>query len=131
MLRTTFTAIAAVAVFGTLFSVSSFADGTAKPTTRGLRFPSLTPDGKDVVFAWRGDLWRAPVAGGGARRLTINDAQDTKPRVSPDGKWIAFSSRRAGSYDVFVMPAEGGEPRQVTYNSALDIATDWSPDGTK
>jgi tricorn protease len=100
-------------------------------STRGLRFPSITPDGKTVVFAWRGDVWRAPVAGGAAVRLTIHEAQDTKPRVSPDGTRVAFTSRRGGSYDVYVMPLEGGEPRQVTFHSATDVATDWSPDGRR
>src|SRR5262245_18856522 len=106
------------------------ADASAA-ATRGLRFPSLTPDGKTVVFAWRGDVWRAPVAGGNATRLTLNEAQDTKPRVSPDGTRIAFTSRRTGNYDVFTMPIEGGQPKQVTFHSAADLAVDWSPDGKK
>ena len=41
---------------GAFASTASAAD---KAATRGLRFPSLTPDGKTVVFAWRGDIWRA------------------------------------------------------------------------
>ena len=34
------------------------------------RYPSLSPDGKDVVFSWRGDLWRVGIEGGKAVRLT-------------------------------------------------------------
>src|SRR5688572_28378129 len=64
-----------------------------KSPTRGLRYPSLTPDGKTVVFAWHGDIWRMPTAGGAATRLTMHDAQDTKPKVSPDGNWVVFSSK--------------------------------------
>ena len=82
----------------------------AKPTL-GLRYPSLTPDGRAVVFDYRGDIWRAPLDGKAhADRLTINDAQDTLPRVSPDGTQVAFSSRRAGGYDLYVMPIDGGLP---------------------
>jgi tricorn protease len=104
----------------------------AEGPTRGLRFPSLAPDGKTVVFAWRGDVWRAPADGGGpAVRLTIHEEQDTKPRVSPDGRHVAFTSKRAGSYDVYVTSIDGGEPRQVTFHSATDVATDWSPDGRR
>jgi tricorn protease len=117
-----------------LVAVAPRARGDAseeKKPTRGLRFPVLTPDGKTVVFAWRGDIWRAPVAGGAATRLTIHEAQDTKPKVSPDGRWIAFSSKRTGNYDVFVMPVDGGEPRQVTFHSAADIVSDWSPDSKR
>ena len=121
-------AAAAVVVSATLPRIASAAD---KPATRGLRFPSLTPDGKTCVFAWRGDIWKAPVSGGAATRLTIHEAQDTKPRVSSDGKWIAFSSKRSGNYDVFVMPIDGGEPKQITFHSSSEIATDWSPDGSR
>ncbi len=102
----------------------------APEPTSGLRYPCLTPDGKTVVFSWRGDIWSAPVDGSGqARRLTIHEAQDTIPRVSPDGKQIAFSSQRSGGYDLWVMPIEGGEPRRVTEHSAAAILCDWSPDG--
>jgi Tol biopolymer transport system component/C-terminal processing protease CtpA/Prc len=122
-----------------VLSCAAGAAGLARPagadapdsSTRGLRFPTLSPDGKTVAFAWRGDLWRAPVAGGPATRLTLHEAQDTKPRFSPDGTQIAFTSRRTGNYDVFVMPAEGGQPKQVTFHSAADLAVDWSPDGKR
>ena len=126
-----FALLSALAVAGVAALAPATALAAEKPPTRGLRFPSLTPDGKTVVFAWRGDIWRAPVAGGTATRLTIHEAQDTKPRVSPDGKWIAFSSKRTGNYDVFLMPIEGGEPKQVTTHSGTDIVTDWSPDGKR
>ena len=132
-MRTTsrFCLILALASGPLLFGSARLARAEEKKPTRGLRYPTLVPDGKTVVFAWRGDIWRAPVEGGSATRLTIHEAQDTKPRVSPDGKWIAFSSRRTGNYDVFVMPIDGGEPRQVTFHSGNDFATDWSADGKK
>jgi tricorn protease len=102
-----------------------------KPTV-GLRYPSLTPDNRQVVFSYRGDIWIAPTEGTApARRLTIHEAQDTLPRVSPDGTRIAFSSLRNGNYDLFVMPVEGGVPRQVTSYSGVDILCDWSPDGKR
>src|SRR5262249_7296120 len=53
------------------------------------------------------------------------------PRFSPDGNWIAFSSNRAGNYDVFVMPAAGGKPRQLTFHSANDTVVGWSPDSKR
>ena len=109
--------LAAPLVLGAAPGGPAWAD--AKPT-QGLRYPSLTPDGKWVAFDYRGDIWRASLDGKGhADRLTINDAQDTLPRVSPDGTQIAFSSRRAGGYDLFVMPVEGGLPRQVTFHSGI------------
>jgi tricorn protease len=130
MTRSVRRALAGAAVLAAVLTAPEVRAAEGEPT-RGLRFPALTPDGKTVVFAWRGDVWRAPLGGGPAVRLTIHEEQDTKPRISPDGRRIAFTSKRTGSYDVFVMPVEGGEPRQVTFHSAMDVATDWSPDGKR
>jgi tricorn protease len=110
----------------------STAPMAADESTQGLRYPSLTPDGKSVVFCYRGDVWIAPRDGKGpAQRLTIHEEQDTLCRVSPDGQQIAFTSSRNGNYDVYVMPVTGGEPRQVTFHSAVEILCDWSPDGKR
>jgi len=49
--------------------------------------------------------------------LTANLARNTFPRLSPDGKWVAFTSNRMGNDDVWVMPAAGGEPRQLTFSA--------------
>ena len=104
----------------------------AKDERRALRYPSLTPDGKQVVFCYRGDVWIAPLDGSHrADRLTIHEEQETLTRVSPDGKHVAFSSNRGGGYDLYVMPVTGGEPRQVTFHSTPEILCNWSPDGKK
>ena len=99
--------------------------------TRGLRYPSLSPDGSLVTFAYRGDIWVAETKGKDPRitRLTIHEAQDTLPRFSPDGKHIAFSSLREGAYDVYVVPVVGGVPKRVTHHSGLEIVCDWTQDG--
>ena len=66
---------------------------------------------------------------GEARRLTSTPAIESDPHFSPDGKWIAFTSNRAGVGAVYVMPAEGGEPRRITWSPAGEEARGWSPDG--
>ncbi|MCK6458669.1 MAG: S41 family peptidase [Planctomycetes bacterium] len=110
----------------------SSAAAAADESTQGLRYPSLTPDGKSVVFCYRGDIWIAPRDGKGpAQRLTIHEEQDTLCRVSPDGKEIAFTSSRSGNYEIYVMPVTGGEPKQVTFHSGVDIVCEWSPDGKR
>ncbi len=90
--------------------------------------PCLTPDGQTVIFAFEGDLWKANVNNGQATRLTAMQGYETSPRVSPDGKWIAFSGRQYGNADVFVMPVNGGEVKQITYHSSGDEVTSWSWD---
>src|SRR5271166_4200998 len=83
---------------------------------RLLRHPSYSK-GK-VAFSYLGDIWIANENGSGAERVTDHKARDVFPRFSPDGNWIAFSSNRAGNYDVFVIPAAGGKARQLTFHSA-------------
>jgi len=91
--------------------------------------PALSPDGKTLVFSWRGDLWTVPSSGGTARALTFHPARETLPRFSPDGKQLAFVSYRTGTHQVFVMDTEGGAPRQVTFHSEGSAVQDWFPDG--
>ncbi|MBL0183835.1 MAG: PD40 domain-containing protein [Chitinophagaceae bacterium] len=90
--------------------------------------PCLTPDGQTVIFSFEGDLWKANVNNGQASRLTAMQGYETSPRVSPDGKWIAFTGRQYGNADIFMMPVNGGEIRQITYHSANDEVTSWSWD---
>ena len=96
---------------------------------RFARTPDISPDGKQVAFSYRGDVWTVEAIGGVARPVTMHEAHDVNPVFSPDGKWIAFSANRHGQYDVFVSPAVGGKPRRLTYDSAHDVVTGWTPDG--
>src|SRR5579871_1527504 len=84
-----------------------------------------------IAFTYLGDIWVANDNGSDPERLTDNKARDMLPRFSPDGSQIAFSSNRAGNYDVYVIPAAGGKPRQLTFHSADDQVLGWTPDGRK
>ena len=103
---------------------------TAAPQTPivGARMPALSPDGKQLVFVYRGDLWRAAATGGHATPLTQHVETDSHPLFSPDGKWIAFASRRNGNSDIFAVPVEGGLARQLTWHSGHEFPAGWSPD---
>ena len=83
------------------------------PDARLLRYPSI--HGDFVAFVYGGDIWRAPVAGGPALRLTSHPGLELFPKISPDGKWIAFSAEYSGSRQVWVIPSWGGPPRQLTF----------------
>jgi tricorn protease len=111
--------------FAILFTLHAMAQA---PSAYFLSSPSLTPDGQSVVFSFEGDIWKANVKDGQAFRLTAMQGYETSAKVSPDGKWIAFTGRQYGNADVFIMPANGGEVKQITYHSAGDDVSSWSWD---
>ncbi len=110
--------------------------------------PRLSPDGGSVAFTVKQldaekdranvDVWVAPI-GGEAIRLTSGPKSETKPRFSPDGKWIAFLAERPEDKakkeqeqaQVFLLPRTGGEAVRLTEfgGGVSDLA--WSPDGTR
>ena len=51
-----------------------------------LRHSSISPDGKEIVFTYKGDLYKVPSAGGNATQLTFHKAHDYKAVWSKDGK---------------------------------------------
>jgi tricorn protease len=111
------------------FVVTSISTAIASEPIRLASDPALSPDGKVLVFAWRGDLWRVSSAGGIATALTSHPASDRSPLFSPDGKTIAFISNREGSDQVYTMPADGGAPTQLTFHTNGYGLEDWYPDG--
>src|SRR5687767_5899419 len=94
-----------------------------------VRYPAISPDGKVIVFSYKGDLYKVPASGGDAVPLTLHEAHDYMPVWSRDGKWIAFASDRYGNFDVYVMPSAGGEAKRLTFHSANDVPYDFTPDG--
>ena len=63
-------------------------------------------------------------------RLTFGAGLQTDATFSPDGRFIAYASDRAGNWDIWVQPVSGGEPVQVTRSPSQDTQPDWSPDGS-
>ena len=113
---------------GLCWTVVCCAVAEAQPI-RLARDPELSADGSLLYFSYRGDLWRVNSGGGRARRLTSTSSNERRPRISPDGKQLAFSSDRTGSRQVFVMPLNGGKARQLTFHTEGCELQQWDPDG--
>ncbi len=109
--------------------------------------PSLSPDGALAALSvhravldkdkdeYEGNLWLVPLAGGAARQLTTS-GKDAGPKFSPDGKRIAFTSKRdMGKEDkgngLFVIPVDGGEARLLLRRKEGIEGFAWSPDGSR
>ncbi len=101
----------------------------AQEPIRLARTPDISPDGKLVAFSYKGDIWTVETIGGTAKSVTSHPAHDIGPVFSPDGRRLAFSSNRYGSYDIFVVAVQGGRPTRLTADSATEMVCGWSPDG--
>ncbi len=64
--------------------------------------PTWGRKGESLVFAQRGDLWWVARAGGAPVRLTFTAASERDPALSPDGKWLAFTSDSTGADNVWI-----------------------------
>lgn len=102
----------------------------AQPTEAlWLRDIKISPDGKNIAFGYRGDIWTVPVTGGQATRITTLDSYESTPVWSPDSRTIAFASDRHGNFDIFTVPATGGQATRLTVNSASELPEAFTPDG--
>ena len=131
MLKTSFKVLALV-----LMGLGLVQKTNAQNDARLMRYPDINKN--LIAFVYAGDIWSVNSDGGEARRLTSHSGMELFPKISPNGKWIAFSGEYSGSRQIFVMPSNGGTPRQLTfYNSVSlmpprggfdDVPLDWTSD---
>lgn len=92
----------------------------------------VSPDGEWLVFDLLGHVYRVPVKGGEATSLTQESgvAINYQPRISPDGRTIAFVSDRSGQFNLWLMDADGTNLRPVSTDGNVRVSTpEWTPDG--
>src|SRR5690606_12163088 len=90
----------------------------------------VAPGGDELVFSLLGDLYRLPISGGTAQRITSGPAWDVQPRYSPDGAEFAFTSDRGGGNNLWRIDADGSDPVQVTEEDFRLLNNPaWTPDG--
>ena len=146
----------AVAIFvaGAYLLYHSLPHRTKKPepsislavTSVGEKYsPSLSPDGKQLAYAWNGgsgpyfSIYVKFIGTEEPLRLTKQDSIDFNPVWSPDGRYIAFCRIRKGDTGIYIIPNLGGAERKLrdTHWEERDFdqyfwyfgRLSWSPDG--
>ena len=127
MLRSPLRLIGLLAATIVVISLPSAGRAADTPPDGFYRFPSIARG--TIVFASEGDLWKVPVAGGVAMRLTAYEGEEKFAQISPDGARIAFTAQYDGNDDVYVMSSSGGEPVRLTYHPMSDQVIGWTADG--
>ena len=113
----------------------------APDEARLLRFPAV--GGGKIVFCYAGNLYSVGIDGGRAVKLTSDVGYECFPKISPDGRTVAFTAQYDGNTEVYTIPITGGEPRRLTYSALVgrdqvgermgpnNIVMGWTPDGKR
>ena len=94
-----------------------------------MRDVQISPDGKQIAFCYKGDIYLVPAEGGNAIQLTASESYEQTPVWSPDSKTIAFASDRYGNFDIFTISAKGGTATRLTFSSVAETPQTFTPDG--
>ena len=107
-------------------------DGQTSHKAMGIMRPVLSPDAKSIAFSALGDLWLVPATGGKPQNLTNDAAYDLDPTWSPDGRYLAWSTDRAGGLlQIWLRDMQTGQMRQVTHATTQPTSLQFSPDGKR
>jgi Tol biopolymer transport system component/C-terminal processing protease CtpA/Prc len=101
----------------------------AEPAMPAFAEPSISPDRSEIAFASGGDIWVVPARGGQAHLLIAHTATEARPKYSPDGKRLAFTSTRNGGSDIYVMDLTSGDIKRLTFDDVAESLDNWSADG--
>ena len=113
--------------------------GTAEParlvgTGNNVSWPSIARQGRRMVYVqslYDSNVWRMALsADGKPERVIASSQREEQAEYSPDGRKIAFSSSRSGSWEIWVTDADGSRARQMTSFAVGSVTRPrWSPDG--
>ena len=98
------------------------ADGSGKPdqilVTEMATHPyAWTPDGQTLVYWQNGHIWMLPAPGRGGeskpRQFFESSFREQVPALSPDGRWLTYTSNKTGRNEVYVQPFPGPGPETL------------------
>jgi tricorn protease len=110
-----------------LFTLLTTSTTISAQETRLLREPTI--HGNQIAFAYAGDIWTTNLASNLTTRLTSTSVKERNPQISPNGKWITFSSDKSGVLSVYIVAITGGEAKRLTRHASENIARGWTNDG--
>jgi Tol biopolymer transport system component len=118
---------------GFVLAMPAMAASTLVTLSEGSNLSVSAPAGDDrLAFDLAGRIWVMSTADGMARALTGETDFFQRPAFSPDGRFIAFETRRGGFYQIMLMDADGNTPpRQITFGDFDHRTPAWSPDSTR
>ena len=97
--------------------------------TSGPNAAAWSPDGKELVYAMQGTLWRQKPESKEAVQLTDGPGYDSEPDWSPDGRRILYTSYRNDALELRILDLEKGSDAALVSNGAANLDARWSPDG--
>lgn len=93
--------------------------------------PAWAPDGRSLVVAMQGSLWRIDPESGRATQLTNGPGYDSQPDWSPDGRFIVYSSYQGDAVELWKLEVATGTTTPLTHNRAVNVEPRVSPDGSR
>ncbi|MGZ3951724.1 MAG: S41 family peptidase, partial [Flavisolibacter sp.] len=110
------------------------------PINSGITQSALSPNGKEIAFVIRGEVFVTSVEGGITKRITNTPQQERTVQFAPDGRTLYYASERGNSWDIYKASIERKEEPYFYASTVIKeepvIATDAdefqpviSPDG--
>ena len=98
-------------------------------------YGTYSPDDKKIAFSsfdinYKGTLKMCDASGKNVKVIS-NSGSSYNPKWSPDGKYLAYVSDKAGKFQIYVVKSDGSSVRQLTSEAGNVIEYDWSSDGNK
>jgi Tol biopolymer transport system component len=129
-------------VGGHLLELNLLTGRTTGPgiASQRILYPAVSPTASSIAYSLRSadsNIWKraiggpgSPAAEGPSVPAILSTWDEDSPTFSPDGRLVAFSSNRSGSYEIWVSESSGAAPRQITrFDRSLAGSPSWSPDG--
>lgn len=97
----------------------------------GPQSPTWSPDGRSLVYAMQGSLWKQDVDSTTAVQLTSGAGYDHHPDWSPDGSRVVFTRYQNDALELHVLDLASGEVTRLTNDGDVNLEPRWSPDGQR